>query len=1469
MKKIPLLFILLFTINCFAQLSKTHYIPPLTGSNNVTAQEHYFYISTPSITPVKVNINALGIGTTSIFVSQSSPFSVEIGNNFNSQLIVSPTLLNTKLSNKGYIIESESLIYVSVRVLAGGYNQAGSLVSKGLAALGKQFRVGAFTNSATTNSSPARYTFLSILATENNTKVDFSNIKSGVTFVNYESVAHNPPSITLDRGQSYLLAVEDNSVANKDGLIGALIKSDKPIAFNCGSFGGTNGDNNQNLDLGFDQIVPIENIKNPISNESEYIFVKGGNINILERPLIIAHENNTEVYINGSATPAKILSMGEYYAIDGSLYSANKNMYVKTSKPTFAYQSIGGTSQANQQLFFVPPLNCSTPKIVNNIPSIEKIGTRDFITNSGLNIVTGNNADVKLSINGVIYPISSLPPGINASTANSVTGNANFETYTITGLTGNIGVFSNKQVYVSFFGTNSAATYGGYYSGFDLKPEVIIDNSNSTIGSCIPNITLKTEFDQNYSYQWIKNNTDIIGEDKNVFIPTEPGYYKVKRSIPGCSTNTSIEIPVSNCPSDGDSDSVPDDVDLDFDNDGITNFKESFEDLDLDLTGTSIVKNSYSNTFSKTILPTAVNGSSVSVPLVEKNNGNFISEVPAGKGNSLEYKINFSTPISVALEYVTTGNPTDLINSEGEFIVKSDINKTITILNPNNQLLIDTNYDGVFESGITQYSSFEIRFRLNSTTPLAIGTGKFSFQSYLTSSLTFIHKNLSDISSNRATFKIKIKCIPRNSDSDLLPDYLDTDSDNDGILDIIESQTNTLVGPSTIDANKDGLYDVFGTGTIPINSDGDKFGGEDVDDYLDLDSDNDGIYDSIESGTNAANPDLDGDLIQNYRELDSDNDNCFDVIEAGFTDGNKDGRLGDTIPNVDPKGIVTNGIGYSAPNSDYYTSAPISITNLPNFSTVCNLQGTSITVIDNGGVTYQWQLSTNGITWNDLTNNAIYTGVTSKTLSINPVGSAMNGYLYRVQLNKAGNSCGLISNPTTLKVFELPVAKPNIKLIQCDNDGDGKSDFNLTEINKSLSNLFAVERFTYYFTQIGAATENASDLISNPISHNSISKTIWVRIENANDCYVVSDVELIVSSTQIPANFIKKFPKCDDSVDGISTDTDGTAEFDFSSVTAEVNSLLPPPLSNYSIKYYPSEADALAETNEITNTTNYRNISYPNQQDIWIRIESIFDNACYGLGPHIKLIVNPKPNIDLNENGEENKIVCSNLPDLFVELNPGINDGTPVSDYSFSWTKDNDFYSSEPILNVNQEGKYVVKVENTHGCSRMRTIQVTTSETAKIENIQIVDLAEKNSITINTSGKGTYEYSLDAPVGPFQRSNFFDDVSAGIHDIYIIDTKGCGTVKRTVAVVGVPKFFTPNSDGYNDYWNIKGINSIFGANSTIYIFDRFGKLIKQLIAGSIGWDGTMNGYPLPADDYWYTLLLEDGREVKGHFSLIR
>jgi hypothetical protein len=79
------------------------------------------------------------------------------------------------------------------------------------------------------------------------------------------------------------------------------------------------------------------------------------------------------------------------------------------------------------------------------------------------------------------------------------------------------------------------------------------------------------------------------------------------------------------------------------------------------------------------------------------------------------------------------------LNADAD-IVNSDINKTITLLNPSDQLLIDTNYDGIYESGVKQFSSFEIRFRLNSITPLAAGTATFQFLTNLSNSNFYTQK---------------------------------------------------------------------------------------------------------------------------------------------------------------------------------------------------------------------------------------------------------------------------------------------------------------------------------------------------------------------------------------------------------------------------------------------------------------------------------------------------------------------------------------------------------------------------------------------------------------------------------------------------------------------------------------------------------------------------------------------------------
>lgn len=143
-------------------------------------------------------------------------------------------------------------------------------------------------------------------------------------------------------------------------------------------------------------------------------------------------------------------------------------------------------------------------------------------------------------------------------------------------------------------------------------------------------------------------------------------------------------------------------------------------------------------------------------------------------------------------------------------------------------------------------------------------------------------------------------------------------------------------------------------------------------------------------------------------------------------------------------------------------------------------------------------------------------------------------------------------------------------------------------------------------------------------------------------------------------------------------------------------------------------------------------------------------------------------------------------------------------------------------------------------------------------------------VTVIASAAGNYLYQLDD--GPFQVSPVFENVSSGIHTITVKDIYGCSTpiTVNNVLVINYPKYFTPNGDSYNDTWNISGLKDQL--NSRIYIFDRYGKLLKDISPQGLGWDGMYNGQPMPATDYWFTVEYTEQtiyKKFKSHFSLKR
>ncbi|HEY6143288.1 MAG TPA: T9SS type B sorting domain-containing protein [Flavobacterium sp.] len=1224
-----------------------------------------------------------------------------------TQLFVPTYLLGTVLKDRGYLIEANDFIYANLRVgsnvSSGSLSQAGGLVAKGLSAYGTEFRIGGMEN-LESGTNEAMMNFASFVATEDNTTVTItlpkapagtymfpktidSNYPYAYPFPNKNF--HYPPyppnfpidtrnitptsytsptsknhiyngtiTVTLNKNESYVMAMENGTSTTFESnyMLGGLIKSDRNIVVNCGSIAGTSqkkGEvipgnitpyNSGGKDFGFDQIVGSD------KTGKEFIFVGGYGVSTkkyydLERAIIIANENGTEVFKNGSTTPVKTLNAGEYYVFNGSDYLAG-NLYVTTSKNAFAYQCIAGPPKGgsdseatgSQNMFFVPPLNCATPSAVNNIPLIDEIGLPSPPSSKGMvkfpntivNIVTQKFMADGVTANKVYINGTELIPGMTGLTRANVTGKTDipFVAYSYKTTGGNMAVTASAQVYVSFYGSNDNATFGSYYSGFDTKPSITaplgVSNSICIDGATPLKVTSAVATDE---FEWIFNGVAIAGATGNTYIPKSianggkgPGYYTVtKKSL--CIKTESLPIAVSECPANDDTDPVFNNIDMDSDNDGITNTNESYGDLPVDLsnsTGTITAGGSAYTTYDGKTTPAGA-GPNIFSGLP---NGSFTSDLAAGNTNTMTYDLNFVKPTSIGIKYNPAG-ATVASQSNATFEIKTSLNTTITISNPSNQLLIDTDNDGIYESGVTEFSSYDVKFKLNPTVLLATPAPALDFkiQTYMATSISFTHQNISN-SSNSTSFSIIALSVPKDSDGDGIVDQVDTDSDNDDILDIVEAQIGNKP-LANADTNKNGLDNNFDPAIAPVDTDGDL-----VPDYIDSDSDNDGISDKIETATNTnVSP---TNTSGNYRDLDSDGDGCNDVVEAGFVDPDGDGKLGTspTTPDSTGNGKVSGG-SYAPPAGSptpYFLvagSAP-SITSTI-LSAVCADRKATITVNDNGGNIYKWFVSTdNGGTWTPITianagnpsdlNALSYENYTTNILKIN---NYADKYQYRADLSKLENICSTVSSTVqTIIVADAPQAS-NKTYALCDKDGtgedsmDGVTKFDLTTLTgidttpPTTPPATVPNTITFHSTLNGAS--KGIDVILDPA--NFINTTspynmdVYARVQNSAGCYTVATITLKVG-VYLPSAFAIADPTavCANPTQ-LGVGTFATALKDKKQEIED--KFKNAPAGAYTVTLYRTDADATANdlSKAITSLTDYKNTT-ANQEEIWVRVSN-------------------------------------------------------------------------------------------------------------------------------------------------------------------------------------------------------------------------------------------------------------------------
>ena len=421
-----------------------------------------------------------------------------------------------------------------------------------------------------------------------------------------------------------------------------------------------------------------------------------------------------------------------------------------------------------------------------------------------------------------------------------------------------------------------------------------------------------------------------------------------------------------------------------------------------------------------------------------------------------------------------------------------------------------------------------------------------------------------------------------------------------------------------------------------------------------------------------------------------------------------------------------------------------------------------------------------------------------------------------------------------------------------DADGPSVASYELTAITPASGLVADAANAT-------VGTTLASDAIALDVWTNATTTPLdvvysFVPVSSDNCTGATFTVTVTVSPLPIPEPVIIP-SQCDD-------DTDGLQTFDMSGVASQVVGTQ----ADMVVSYHATQQDAEDSINALGNSIT---TTEPDVQTIYIRLENSL-TGCYAVST-TQLVVDALPVVNL----EDNYVICSDTSSGgidSVEVDPGLSSAI----YSFIWRDEfGAILSTASTYTVDQGGIYSLEVSYSNSstaCSAPLEI-FTVSESgppAVIVDVLTEDFADTHVVMATATGTGIYEFSLDQ--GPWQDSGTFIGVTPGEHAINVRDVNGCGTTVMPFSIVDYPRYFTPNNDGYHDTWNIPAFSGQLG--SRILIFDRYGKLLKQISPAGDGWDGTFNGRPMPTNDYWFLVNYNDlttgePKQLRANFSLKR
>lgn len=547
--------------------------------------------------------------------------------------------------------------------------------------------------------------------------------------------------------------------------------------------------------------------------------------------------------------------------------------------------------------------------------------------------------------------------------------------------------------------------------------------------------------------------------------------------------------------------------------------------------------------------------------------------------------------------------------------------------------------------------------------------------------------------------------------------------------------------------------------------------------------------------------------------------------------------------------------------------------------------------------------------------------------------NVLDNEIYYIAIDRpVGVSAFSITWSGTATFFQAPTTISKTDFQKCSLPNfPGEANFDLTP-NSSLAignqpNLVA----TYYTSYNDAVTNTNAIATPNNFRNTSNPQQLFIRLNNIfTGCFAITDFNLSVYLPTV-TGFSYNSPICINDTNpqiiraigfssgGVFTSTTGLS---INAVTGEINLANSVP-GTYTVTYSITANPAICQT---ASTTNFTIIIDPlpylilNNPIPNLCLNSVINPITFnvgGLATGVSITsgslptgltgnfsngvcsINGTPTVDgtynftLTTQGGCNPpatfngtIVVNSLPNVTLPQDGYIcldADGNSIgsftlftnlnsNDHSFVWSNNNGIIAGQTRNNYRATlpGTYsVMATNNISGCSAGANATIDSRLSPEIVSAIVSNyFSETQTVTVNVLPIGIYEYKLD--LNPYQDNNVFNNLSMGVHEILVRDKFFCGVKKITVQIIDYPNYFTPNGDNIHDTWNITELKN--QPNSYIDIFDRYGKLIKQIKPSGPGWDGNYNGNPLPASDYWFTVYYTEqntNQQFSSHFSLVR